>query len=385
MLLDALIDHHVHLYAGSLLAALTMAYGVVSWFAARWPMAVEGQIHGHMPPVTILKPLYGAERETYHCLLSFCQQQYPDYQIVFGVADAVDPAVAIVARLQREWPQLDIQLAIDRRQHGGNRKVSNLINMMALARHDVLALSDSDVRVQPNYLAKVVAPLNDPCVGMVTCLYRGCPRSGLWPLLGSLFINDWFAPSVRVAALSGSRAFAFGATIALRRNTLSQIGGFKSVANQLADDYRLGQLTRRAGMRTVLSDVVVETVVSDTTFAQLMQHELRWLRTIRAMNPHGHRFLFLTFSLPIAALGNWLAANSLLTLGMLVMTLAARILVHSNTRQRGASWVPLMLLPFRDLLSLGLWSWSFVTRRVQWRDSHFHTARDGSMRIIESA
>jgi ceramide glucosyltransferase len=385
VILETLSGHQGLSFAGSMLAAFAMAYSIVSWVAVRRQIGREGQANGHTPPVTILKPLCGAEPETYSCLLSFCDQQYPEFQIVFGVAHAADPAVAIVERLQREWPHRDLQLSIDRRQHGGNRKVSNLMNMMTLARHGVLVLADSDVRVKRDYLAKVVAPLKDDDVGVVTCTYRGHPRRGLWPLLGSLFINDWFAPSVRVAALSGSRAFAFGATIALRRETLSRIGGFGSVANQLADDYRLGDLTRRAGLRTVLSHVVVETVVSDTTFRQLVRHELRWLRTIRAMNPHGYRFLFLTFSLPIAATGNCLAASSTVTLTMLMTTVTARLLVHSHTRQRGAFLPSLILLPVRDVLSLGLWSWSFVTRRVQWRDLHLHTARDGSVRMIESA
>ena len=142
---------------------------------------------------------------------------YPRFQIVFGVSDGDDPAIEVVSRLQREFPHLDLQIAVDRRQHGSSRKVSNLINMMSLARHDYLVISDSDVRVSPDYLASVVAPLLDPEVGIVTCPYRGTPRAGFWSLLGSLFINEWFTPSVRVAAMFGSRAFAFGTTIAIRR------------------------------------------------------------------------------------------------------------------------------------------------------------------------
>ena len=336
------------------------------------------------PPVTVLKPLCGAEPETYRCLRSFCDQQYPQFQIVFGVADASDPVVAIVKRLQREYPHLSLQLSIDRRQHGSNRKVSNLINMMPLARHDTLVLADSDVYVSQDYLTKVVSPLFDRSVGIVTCTYQGCPRAGVWSLLGSLFINDWFMPSVRVAAFSGARAFAFGATIAMRRDVLSSVGGFKSIANQLADDHRLGELTRRAGLRTVLSEVVVETVVSEITFSELVRHELRWLRTIRAVNPLGHRFSFLTFSLPVAALGSVLAQGSLVTIGMLAMTTVLRGLLHLKTRRPGASRSQVILLPLRDLLSLGLWGWSFVTRRVRWRDSHFAVDNDGTARLLES-
>ena len=361
-----------------------MAYSVIAWLAVRKPIRSAEGSPENRPPVTILKPLCGAEPETYACLRSFCDQQYPQFQIVFGVADATDPAVAIVDRLQRECPNIDLQMSIDRRQHGSNRKVSNLINMMPLARHEVLVLSDSDVCVKQDYLAKVVSPLADQNVGIVTCTYQGRPRSGFWSHLGSLFINDWFVPSVRVAALGGSRSFAFGATIAIRREVLSSIGGFKSIANQLADDYRLGELTRRAALRTVLSDVVVETVVSEITFNELVRHELRWLRTIRAVNPHGYRLSFLTFSLPIVALGSVLAEGSKVTIGMCVTTALLRLLLHLRTRVPGSPVAQALLLPLRDLLSLGLWGWSFVTRRVQWRDSHFYVARDGSVRLIES-
>ena len=274
--------------------------------------------------------------------------------------------------------------SIDRRLHGSNRKVSNLINMMPLAAHDLLVLADSDVSVTPDYLVNLVGPLADRSVGIVTCTYQGRPRGGFWSLLGSLFINDWFVPSVRVAASSGSRSFAFGATIAIRREVLSSIGGFKSIANHLADDYRLGELTRRAGLRTVLSNVVVETVVSEITFNQLVRHELRWLRTIRTVNPLGYCFSFLTFSFPVAALGSVLAEGSLATLGMLATTAVARWLLHVWTRRPDAPRAQVLLLPFRDVLSLGLWGWSFVTRRVHWCDSYLDVARDGSARLIES-
>jgi ceramide glucosyltransferase len=237
---------------GSVLGALTMLYSVIAWLAVRKQIRAAAFNSPDAPPVTILKPLCGAEPETYECLRSFCDQEYPEYQIVFGVADANDPVVAIVEQLQRELPILDLQLSIDRRQHGSNRKVSNLINMMALARHEVLVLADSDVRVTSDYLAKIAAPLLDSNVGIVTCTYWGNPRSGLWSLLGTLFINDWFVPSVRVAAMGGSRSFAFGATIAIRREVLAAVGGFTAIANQLADDYRLGELTRRAGLRTAV-------------------------------------------------------------------------------------------------------------------------------------
>jgi ceramide glucosyltransferase len=289
----------------------------------------------------------------------------------------------VVTRLQREFPQIDLRLAVDRRQHGSSRKVSNLINMMPLASHDYLVMSDSDVRVGRDYLSRVVNPLLDPAVGIVTCPYRGNPRKGLWSMLGSLFINDWFIPSVRVAAMSGSRAFAFGVTIAIRRQVLARIGGFAAIANQLADDYRLGELTRQLGLRTVLSDVVVETCVDERGFGELVRHELRWLRTIRAVRPIGYALSVITFSVPVAVFGSLLARGAPAALALSGVTAAARVLLYFRARGSApARALGLLVLPFRDVLSLGLWAWGFMTRRVHWRQDRYRVSSDGSAHPI---
>jgi ceramide glucosyltransferase len=374
------MPHTWMFWFGTGLSGAAAAYALGACFAARarLPSAAAAQAHD-APPVTILKPLCGAEHELYECLRSFCDQSYPRFQIVFGVSDGNDPAIDVVTRLQREFPQIDLRLAVDRRQHGSSRKVSNLINMMPLASHDYLVMSDSDVRVERDYLSRVVNPLLDPAVGIVTCPYRGNPRKGLWSMLGSLFINDWFIPSVRVAAMSGSRAFAFGVTIAIRRQVLARIGGFAAIANQLADDYRLGELTRRLGLRTVLSDVVVETCVDERSFGELVRHELRWLRTIRAVRPIGYMLSVITFSVPVAVFGSLLARGALPALALSGVAAAARILLHF--RARGGAPAPslgLFALPFRDVLSLGLWVWGFATRRVHWREDRYSVSRDGS-------
>ena len=366
-------------WGGLGLTACAMAYSVVAWLAVLTRIRPSSPVPQETPSVTIFKPLCGAEAETYDCLRSFCDQDYPEFEVIFGVTDLNDPVVAIVERLKQEFPQRPLQLVVDRRQHGSSRKVSNLVNMMPLAHHEFFVISDSDVRVGRDYLAKVVAPLLDAGVGIVTCPYRGIPRSGLWSLLGSQFINEWFMPSVRVAALSGSRSFAFGVTIAISRRALARIGGFMAIANQLADDYRLGELTRRLGLKTVLSDVVVDTNVVEGSFGDLVRHELRWLRTIRAVRPVGYCFSFITFGVPVAILGALLAGGAAPAIAMLAVTAAVRILLHFKTRNQDASLRQLFILPIRDLLSVALWSWSFVTRRVHWRNDHFLVNRDGSV------
>jgi ceramide glucosyltransferase len=366
-------------WGGLGLTACAMAYSVVAWLAVLTRIRPTSLVPQKAPSVTLFKPLCGAEAETYDCLRSFCDQDYPEFEVIFGVTDLNDPVVAIVERLKQEFPQRPLQLVVDRRQHGSSRKVSNLVNMMPLAHHEFFVISDSDVRVGRDYLAKVVAPLLDAGVGIVTCPYRGIPRSGLWSLLGSQFINEWFMPSVRVAALSGSRSFAFGVTIAISRRALARIGGFMAIANQLADDYRLGELTRRLGLKTVLSDVVVDTNVVEGSFGDLVRHELRWLRTIRAVRPVGYCFSFITFGVPVAILGALLAGGAAPAIAMLAVTAAVRILLHFKTRNQDASLRQLFILPIRDLLSVALWSWSFVTRRVHWRNDHFLVNRDGSV------
>lgn len=363
---------------GCVIAAVATIYTIIAWVAVRSLRRAPPVTLSSLPAVTVLKPLCGAEYELYEALRSFCEQRYARFQIVFGVRDAQDPAVAVVHRLQREYPGLDLQLAIDPTQRGSSRKVSNLMNMMPLARHDFLVIADSDVRVAPDYLSRVVTPLQDPGVGIVTCAYRGRPRPGLWSLLGSIFVNEWFMPSAHVAALFGSRSFAFGATIALRREVLADIGGFAAIANQLADDYRLGELTRRKGLKTVLSEVVVETGIDERSFADLVRHELRWLRTIRTVQPAGYAFSFISFGVPTAALGCLLADGADATLAMLGVTAAARLMLHfAVCKTRLPPW-RIGAVVLNDALSFALWCWGFTTRSVQWRQVRYQVARDGS-------
>src|SRR6202050_1219592 len=371
------------MWCGYALAVASMAYSLITAFAPQSPFSRAPRNREALPPVTILKPLFGAKPETYACLRSFCEQTYPQYQVVFGVCDPQDPAVAVVHRLQREFPGLDLVLAVDRKEHGSNRKVNNLINMMALARHDYLVISDSDVTVERDYLARLIPPLLDAGVGIVPCGSRGVPRPGIWSLLGAMYINEWFMPSVRVAALMGYRSFAFGATIAIRRETLYRIGGFNSVSNQLADDYRLGELTRQLGLRTVLSEVEVDTLVKECTAADLVAHELRWRRAIRNLSPYGYVFSGVTLGLPVTALQLLLTQGAAPAAAIFSATALGSSLIHLNARRPGASSAVFLLVPFRDLLHFGLWIWSFATRRVQWGNDHYEVRPDGDVQPIE--
>ncbi len=367
-------------FCGTSIAALAAAYLAVAAVAMRprrRPRAATAAADAQA--VTVLKPLCGVDAATYDCLRTFCVQRHPRYQIVFGVQDPLDPVQDVVRRLQREFADLPIDLVVDARQHGANRKVGNLINMSAHARHDHLVIADSDIRVEPDYLEAVVAPLRDAAVGIVTCAYRGVPQPGLPSLLGALFINDWFLPSVRVAAATGSREFAFGATIALRRDTLTAIGGFEAIADHLADDYQLGELSRAIGLRTVLSEVLVETVVNERNFGELLRHDLRWLRTIRAVRPVGYALSGITFGLPVAAIGAALAGGAPPALALLGLGAGARFMLHLAARRPGESWFTWPALPLGDVLGFALWCWGFAARSVRWRQDRYLLTSDDSV------
>ncbi|MFM0186301.1 bacteriohopanetetrol glucosamine biosynthesis glycosyltransferase HpnI [Paraburkholderia nemoris] len=331
--------------------------------------------------VSVLKPLCGAEPRLYENLRTFCDQRHGHFQLVLGVSSPDDPAIAVVRRLQAAYPMHDIELAIDTRVHGSNLKVSNLINMAERARHDVIVIADSDIAVEADYLDTVAAPLADPRVGVVTCLYVAQGVGGFWPRVGALFINEWFAPSVRVAHAAGSRRFGFGATLALRRATLERIGGFDALKNCLADDYWLAEHVRALGLSTVLSRVMVATDVIEPTFSALWQRETRWLRTIRSVNTPGFAFLFITFPTPWLLAGAWLTGSlasgasdsvhlwaALVSGASTAAGFAARMLLHlRSARHERTFWRDLPLVPLRDTLLALQWLASAFGSHVVWR------------------
>ncbi|WP_267221150.1 bacteriohopanetetrol glucosamine biosynthesis glycosyltransferase HpnI [Dyella silvae] len=328
-------------------------------------------------PVSVLKPLHGAEPRLYENLRSFCLQQHACHELLFGVRDRDDPAIAVVQRLQREFPKLPITLVIDQRVHGDNLKVSNLINLLEHARYDWLVLADSDIHVPTDYLMRVTAPLASADVGIVTCLYHGLTHNSFSSRLGRLFIDDWFAPSVRLAHAFGSTRFAFGSTIALRRDTLQAIGGFDALRNTLADDFWLGEFSRQLGLRTELSTLVVGTEVSEANLRSLWIHELRWLRTIRAISPAGFAMSFICFTWPMLLLALCLSPT-LPTLCVALLGGAARILRYRapwRSTARSSPWLDIWLTPFRDALLLVEWAGALIRWRVEWRGQVLH-ARD---------
>jgi ceramide glucosyltransferase len=332
------------------------------------------------PAVSVLKPLCGHEYGLYQQLRSVCVQDYPNYQIVLGLQNPHDSALPVVRVLKHQFDALDIDCVINPLRHGANAKVSNLINMLPHCRHDLLIMADSDIQVPPDYLARVLAPLADPAVGLVTCPYVGRARSGLWSALGAMFINDWFMPNVRLAALFGSQAFVSGATIAMRRQVLERSGGLGSLSDHLADDYQLGVQVRALGLKVAISELAVDTMVDEPSLAALCEHTSRWLRTIRSVRPGGYACCFITFSLPMAVLGAALAGFVPMALILLGITVAARLMLHFPRHARG--WRQLGLIPLHDALLLTLWCCSFRGRQVSWRRERFGIGRGGLLHRV---
>ncbi|MDA1090844.1 MAG: bacteriohopanetetrol glucosamine biosynthesis glycosyltransferase HpnI [Proteobacteria bacterium] len=352
---------------------------------------VENKPEGDFrPPVTVLKPVCGLEANLYENLSSFCQQEYPEYQVIFGVRDATDPAIPVIQRILDENPERDMTLIIDDTVIGPNFKVSNLDNMDRTVKHPYLAIADSDMRVDDQYIASVIAPFADPKVGVVTCLYKASAAEGLVSILGSMFINGWFLPSVLVSAGMREVRFGLGATIMVRRDVLEQTGGFRKLAQFLADDHMLGKLASAHGFKVVLSSYVVENVVFEKSLNALLRHELRWARTVRTVEPLGHAFSFIMYGVPLAFLGallidltfdwDWVAA------AMVVLAIGLRIGLQATVSKKfklmprdRSFW----LVPLRDILSFLIWGASFLGRGIHWKDSIFTVNSKGLMTLAK--
>ncbi len=365
-------------------AALGSCYalfaGVVARrFAGSTFAGTSDLLPGDLPPVTILKPLHGAEPDLYAQLAGFCRQDYPrPVQIVFGVADAADSAIPVVRQLIADFPDRDLALVVNARRHGANAKVSNLINMQRAVRHELLIVSDSDIVVAPDYLRHVVGALEQPGIGLVTCLYRGAGL-GLWSQLAAMAIDYHFLPNVLVGLRLGMATPCFGSTIALRKTTLAAIGGFEAVADQLADDYALGALVRRAGLAVAIPRHTVTHACVERTARELFRHELRWARTIRSVDPAGFAGLAITYATPLALFGLLFGGISPAAL-MVVVALACRYgLALELDRAFALRGRRLWLLPLRDLLSFGIFLASFFGRDIEWRGQRYDVRPDKTL------
>ena len=367
---------------GLLLAALAFAglvYTLAAAVLAARFVSSPARVGLSHPPVTIIKPLHGASGGLLQTLQRFCDQDYPGpVQILFGVHDAADPAVKVVERLRASRPDADIELIVDARLHGANRKASNLINIAARARHGLLILSDADILVAPVYLRQVTAALAQPGVGAVSCLYVGLSTRNLWSRLSAMGIDYQFLPSAVLGKAIGMAQPCFGSTIALTSAVLAEIGGFAAFADHLADDYEIGRAVRARGYRIAMPPMTVAHVCTERSRAELIGHELRWGRTVRQIDPAGYAGSIITYPLPLALLAAACSGFTSWSWALIAMTwlarLALKLCVDGATGARAGPW---WLMPVRDCLSFGLFLASFAVNTVGWQGRRFRVGPDG--------
>ncbi|MCL6432311.1 MAG: bacteriohopanetetrol glucosamine biosynthesis glycosyltransferase HpnI [Anaerolineae bacterium] len=339
---------------------------------------------GELPPVSLLKPMRGLDPGAYENLRSHLLQAYPVYEVLVGVTDPRDPALELGRRLQREFGADRVRVFVAPRV-GANDKVSILCHLAQHAAYDTLVISDSDMRVTGDFVARMVAPLRDPEVGLVTSLYRGAQTENLTAVLEALYIGTTFLPSALVARRYLRMRFALGAAVALRRAELEEIGGFQSLADYLADDYQLGARIAATGKRVHLSDYTTQTILGATTFRQQWGREVRWAKCARVSRPLEYPGFVLTFSTPLALLTAVSLGFSTVGLGALGVSLLVRWLVarqmagHLNDALIRDSW---FLLPVRDLLTAAVWCAAAVGRRVSWRDGRYILSEGGRLREL---
>jgi ceramide glucosyltransferase len=378
-----------------IIAALGMVSSAAYYLLCLWSAAVflrEG-LSGEralpvqfMPPISILKPLKGTDPEIYESFRSHCLQDYPECEIIFGVSDPNDPAIGSVKQLQAEFPNRRIQLIVCSKILGANVKVSNLAQMLNAASYDHLIVNDSDIRVEPDYLRRVIAPLADSRVGLVTCLYRGIAGGTLGSRLEALGISTDFCPSVLAARqIEGAIRFGLGSTLAFRRAELNKVGGFTAFADYLADDYELGKRIANLGLAVKLSDVVVETYLPSYRLREFFAHQLRWARGVRDARAGGYLGLIFTFGLMWALLAVVVSGGAIWAFIALALTLLLRFAVAFTVgwavlRDRQVlrhAW----LIPLRDLVAAVVWVASLCGHTVTWRGDRF-TLKTGRLTRI---
>jgi ceramide glucosyltransferase len=375
-------------YLFALLALCGLGYLVLSlWselrFLARRAAARSQAAGGYTPAVSILKPLRGTDRQMYESFRSHCVQDYPQYEIIFGVNDAGDNAVTEVERLQREFPGLDIRLVVCPEVLGSNGKVSNLTQMMREAKYGHVVINDSDIRVPSDYLRRIIAPMEDAQVGLVTALYRAEAGRSMASRIEAITIATDFAGGVLCATeLEGGLHFGLGSTLAFPRAAAEAIGGLATLLNYLADDHELGRMISDAGYKIVLSDVVVETFLPEYDFGAMFAHQLRWARTVRDLRKRGYIGVLLTFGLPwamAAALCAGCAGWSLVLLAVVALArVASGFLLCAPILNDRQTLGDLWLIPLRDVVGVAIWFASFGGDTIIWRGEKFHL-KDGKL------
>ena len=355
-----------------LVAAIPLVYYLLAIFAAvRFFSPQRGKTGaGYRPPASLLKPVRGVDFGSYENFISFCKQDYPEYEILFAVNDESDPALPVIRRIIAEFPQRNIRLFIGAEDLGANRKVNKLVMLAREAQHDVLVLTDGDVRVGPSYLREIVAPLGENKIASVTSFYRAIAQENLGAKLEAVGAASDFFAGVLMARWKEGIRFALGASIATTKEWVQRMGGFGALVDALADDYELGYRLSKAGGEIVLSREPVWTMYTEQTLRGFWQHQLRWARTVRLCRPLSYLGLLCTQGLPWTVLAALLAPA-----GWIASTyLAAYVVLRSGMAWTVGVWGVgdevlrrnLWLIPVRDAIYFVVWLASFGSNRIRW-------------------
>jgi len=376
------------LYLLGFLSLTSIAYYLFSLYAASdffsQPTPINPEFH---PKVTILKPLCGLEWDSYDNLVSFCQQDYPDYQVIFCIQSPQDPSIELVNKIIGQYSHLDLSLVIDSTQIGNNLKISNLVNGYPQAKHDIIIISDSDIRVKPDYLKNIIQPFINQKVGVVTCLYSSLTKGWL-ASFEALEIATQFAPRVLTARKLEPISFACGATIAISQEVLAKIGGLQAVADYLADDYQLGYLPYQAGYQVVVSNYIVEHSIANVSFQDFLKRQARWAKCIRVERFWGYFGLIFTQGTTTSLLFLLFSGGSLLGWLVLIITWAIRLLLawvvgvkfmQDKVTQKYFIWLPL-----RDIVSSAIWLYSFFGNQITWRHKKFTLLSGGKLKLLDN-
>jgi ceramide glucosyltransferase len=361
-----------------LVALAAFGYYIVAIIAARrfFSKRAGSPPEDFTPPVSILKPIYGLDRETYENYASFCRQDYPEFEILFCVSDQKDPAVAVIRKLIEDFPGRPIRLLLGSEPLGASDKVNKLCRMAREARHEIVIVSDSDVRVDPGFLRAITGAFRDPEVGGVTCLYRGLSDGSFAAGLEAMGNSTDFAAGVLVNWLGGKIDFMLGAVMATTKKNLAEIGGFESLVDYFCDDFELGNRIANKGHRIELSTFPVSIVYPLETLAEAFRHQVRWNLSIRYSRPAGHLGLIFTQGLPWTILAALVAPSAPVALAYV----AAYVVLRSEMARNVGVWgmqdralrAKLVLLPVRDAFAFVVWLASFFPQRIRWRDKEFY-------------
>lgn len=351
-------------------------------------IAARSRAFSFLPPISILKPLKGTDPGMYEAFRSHCLQDYPQYEILFGVSEMDDPALELVKQLKAEFPEREIRVVYCARNLGTNAKVSNLAQMLPQARYEHLLVNDGDIRVEAQYLKSVIAPLENEMTGLVTCLYRANASATLGSRLEALGIGTDFAAGVLTARqLEGGIRFGMGSTLAFRRADLQSIGGFEALLDYLADDYQVGYRLTATGKKVALSETVVETSLPAYSLRAFWHHQLRWARTVRDSRRSGYLGLIFTFGFFWALLTVVFAHGARWAWGLLAATVALRLVQAVTTGRfclQDRQIVRLLwLLPLRDLIAVAIWLASLLGHSIQWRGELFYLQKGKLVRPAE--